>query len=57
MNFHPENPKHYRRCDLRKYNPPFIVRADKTEEFLNRKTHTASDAIARIEQRRNRCKN
>ena len=26
MNFHPENPKHYRRCDLRKYNllPPEI---------------------------------
>lgn len=20
MQFHPENPKHYRRCDLRKYN-------------------------------------
>lgn len=26
MQFHPENPKYYRRCDLRKYNllPPEI---------------------------------
>lgn len=33
-------------------NIAFIVRADKANEFLTRKTHTATDAINRIENRR-----